>query len=625
VAGQVVDPASVHGLKWLDENGDGVRDAGEPGLAGVTIYVDLNDNGVLDEGEPNTVSMPDDLATDLDETGMYWLEDLESGTLTIREVVPDGFVQTFPADPGSHVIDVAPNESVESVDFGNQEILPASIHGVKWVDANGDGSRDPDEPGLPGVTIYIDLNENGEFDEGEPHALTMEDDPATDFDESGLYWLEGLRPGRYVVREVVPDGFMQTFPADPGSHTVPVEFGDIVESVDFGNQEILPASIHGVKWVDANGDGSRDPDEPGLPGVTIYIDLNDNSAFDEGEPHALTMEDDPATDLDESGLYWLEGLRPGRHVIREVVPDGFMQTFPINGGEHVVELASGDIVEGLNFGNEEILPASVHGAKWSDSNGDGLRQADEPGIPGVTIYVDTNDNGVLDEDEPRTVTMEDDPETDLDETGLYWLEGLRPGAKVIREVVPDGFRQTFPTDPDAHLVELGSGEVLEGLDFGNQETAWVHGSKWLDVNGDGIRDPDEPGIPGVIIYADLNENAELDEDEPRTRTMRDNPETTSDENGQYWFTGLLPGAMLIREVVPDGFVQTFPADPDFYMVELASGESIEGLDFGNALEGHKLSLCHNGHSINVDFHSLPAHLMHGDWVAIDENACENGG
>jgi hypothetical protein len=107
VAGQVVDPASVHGLKWLDENGDGVRDAGEPGLAGVTIYVDLNDNGVLDEGEPNTVSMPDDLATDLDETGMYWLEDLESGTLTIREVVPDGFVQTFPADPGSHVIDVA--------------------------------------------------------------------------------------------------------------------------------------------------------------------------------------------------------------------------------------------------------------------------------------------------------------------------------------------------------------------------------------------------------------------------------------------------------------------------------------------------------------------------------------
>lgn len=505
LAGQVVDPASVHGTKWVDENGDGVRDAGEPGLPGVTIYVDLNDNGVLDDGEPSTVSMADDAATDLDEAGMYWLEDLESGMLTIREVVPDGFVQTFPPDPGSHVLDVAPNERVEDIDFGNQRIEPASIHGTKWVDTNGDGVRDPGEPGLAGVTIYMDLNDNGVLDDGEPTTLTMEDDPATDFDESGLYWLGGLRPGTYIVREVVPDGFMQTFPG--------------------------------------------------------------------------------------------------------------------NGGEHEVTVESGDIVENIDFGNQEIEPASVHGAKWSDSNGDGLRQDDEPGLPGVTIYADLNDNGVFDEDEPNTTTMEDDPETDFDETGHYWLEGLRPGAKVIREVVPDGFMQTFPTDPDAHLVELASGEVVEGLDFGNQESASVHGLKWLDVNGDGALDPDEPGIPGVIIYADLNGNAEFNDDEPHARTMRDDPETDRDETGRYWLSGLVLGELSIREVVPDGFVQTFPADPGAHMVELASGESIEGLDFGNALEGHKLSLCHNGHSINVDFHSLPAHLMHGDWVAVDENAC----
>jgi protocatechuate 3,4-dioxygenase beta subunit len=599
VAGQVVDPASVHGLKWLDENGDGVRDAEEPGLPGVTIYVDLNDNGVLDDGEPSTVSMTDEPATtEVDESGMYWLEDLESGSLTIREVVPEGFVH----------------------DFGNQEILPASIHGTKWSDANGDGSRDPDEPGLPGVTIYIDLNDNGVLDDGEPTTVT------TDVDEVGRYWFEDLRPGSYVIREVVPDEFMQTFPPNGGEHRVTIESGQALEDLDFGNQEIEPASIHGLKWSDANGDGVPDPDEPGLPGVTIYIDLNANDEFNEDEPHAVTMEDDPATDLDETGRYWLENLRPGTYFVREVVPDDFMQTFPGDGGEHEVTLESGDIVEGINFGNEEILPASVHGTKWSDSNGDGLRQEDETGLPGVTIYVDANENGELDEDEPRTLTMEDDPETtEVDETGLYWLEGLRPGAKVIREVVPDGFAQTFPTEPDAHLVELASGEVLEGLDFGNQETASVRGFKWLDVNGDGVPDSDEPGIPGVIIYADINENAELDEDEPRTRTMRDNPETAGNENGEYWFTGLLPGALLIREVVPDGFVQTFPADPGSYMVELASGESIEDLDFGNGLEGHKLSLCHNGHSINVDFHSLPAHLMHGDWVAVDENACGNGG
>jgi len=546
---------------------------------------------------------------------MYWTARRTVGLIALG-------CMTLSCSESSNPIGTTSPDSPDS-NVSGQVVDPASVHGLKWLDENGNGVRDAGEPGLAGVTIYVDLDNNGVLDDGEPNTVSMADDAATtDVDETGMYWLEDLESGTLTIREVVPAGFVQTFPADPGSHVIDVDPNGTVEDIDFGNQEIVPASIHGTKWSDANGNGSRDPDEPGLPGVTIYLDLNDNGVLNDGEPTTLTMEDNPDTDFDESGLYWLEELRPDTYVIREVVPDEFMQSFPANGGEHVVELASGDIVEGIDFGNEEILPASVHGAKWSDSNGDGLRQDEETGIPGVTIYVDTNDNGMFDEDEPRTETMEDDPETaDLDETGLYWLEGLRPGAKLIREVVPDGFRQTFPTDPDAHAVELESGGIVEGLDFGNQETASVRGLKWLDVNGDGALDPDEPGIPGVIIYADLNGNAELNDDEPSTRTMRDDPETDVDETGRYGLRGLTPGELSIREVVPDGFTQTFPADPGAHTVALEMGELVEGLDFGNQLEGHKLSLCHNGHSINVDFHSLPAHLMHGDWVAVDENAC----
>ena len=65
----------------------------------------------------------------------------------------------------------------------------------------------------PGVTIYADLNGNGALDRNEPSTVTMRDDPDTAFDEAGMYWLEGLDPGRYFIREVVPDGFEQTFPA----------------------------------------------------------------------------------------------------------------------------------------------------------------------------------------------------------------------------------------------------------------------------------------------------------------------------------------------------------------------------------------------------------------------------
>ena len=38
--------------------------------------------------------------------------------------------------------------------------LLSSIVGTLWNDSNGDGVRQPGEPGLPGQTIYLDLNQN---------------------------------------------------------------------------------------------------------------------------------------------------------------------------------------------------------------------------------------------------------------------------------------------------------------------------------------------------------------------------------------------------------------------------------------------------------------------------------
>ena len=141
-------------------------------------------------------------------------------------------------------------------------IEPGSIHGVKWVDANGNAERDRGEPGLPGVVIYSDLNFNGERDRGEPHTRTMRDNPRTDFDEAGHYRLRGLRKGRHVIREVVPDGFEQTFPPSvsilpPGAHVVFVEPGGEVDGIDFGNRSRPPEDIYasdGSKIVIAPGD-----------------------------------------------------------------------------------------------------------------------------------------------------------------------------------------------------------------------------------------------------------------------------------------------------------------------------------------------------------------------------------
>ena len=47
-------------MKFHDLNADGVKDAGEPGLAGWTInaYADANSNGILDVGETTIAARP---------------------------------------------------------------------------------------------------------------------------------------------------------------------------------------------------------------------------------------------------------------------------------------------------------------------------------------------------------------------------------------------------------------------------------------------------------------------------------------------------------------------------------------------------------------------------------------
>lgn len=80
------------------------------------------------------------------------------------------------------------------------------IQGIKWNDLNGDGIRQGSEPVLSEVKIYLDLNENRVFDPGEPSQIT---------DPQGQYRFTGLQPDTYIVREVVPKGFSQTYPKPP--------------------------------------------------------------------------------------------------------------------------------------------------------------------------------------------------------------------------------------------------------------------------------------------------------------------------------------------------------------------------------------------------------------------------
>lgn len=103
--------ATKNGYKFNDLNGNGALDAGEPGLAGWTIYIDVNANGALDAGEPSTAT---------DASGYYEFAGLQPGTYVFREVQQEGWTCTYPS-PCFYQETLVAGQVSENNLFGNHQ------------------------------------------------------------------------------------------------------------------------------------------------------------------------------------------------------------------------------------------------------------------------------------------------------------------------------------------------------------------------------------------------------------------------------------------------------------------------------------------------------------------------
>ncbi|NLE59074.1 MAG: hypothetical protein GX616_11980, partial [Planctomycetes bacterium] len=133
----------LSGFKWHDENGNGVWDDGEPGLAGWEITL-MSGDLVL-----KTTTAAD---------GSYVFTNLPPGAYTVAETQQPGWTQTFPADKGGkHSVTIA-DADVTGKSFGNRvpETPLYNLSGFKWEDMDGDGAWDSGEPGLAGWTITLE-------------------------------------------------------------------------------------------------------------------------------------------------------------------------------------------------------------------------------------------------------------------------------------------------------------------------------------------------------------------------------------------------------------------------------------------------------------------------------------
>ncbi len=107
-----------------------------------------------------------------------------------------------------------------------------------------------------------------------------------------------------------------------------------------------------------------------------------------------------------------------------------------------------------------VTPAKISGTVFNDLDGDGVRNAGEPGLAGRIVYLDQSRNYRRDPRERFVIT---------DANGHYAFDNLAPGDYTVREESSINSRLTSPMG-GVYEVNLSDGQVVPIKDFGNIES-----------------------------------------------------------------------------------------------------------------------------------------------------------
>jgi len=282
-----VKPASVSGVIWMDENKDGQQASGEWILEGLTLTLTDESNG---QPVASTVSGKDG----------FTFENVRPGRYTVSFPLPE---QSTPADApatfalnGSMMeqrnVQVAEGAAVSGLSAGL--VSRTSIAGTVWLDENGQRTA------VPGVRVT--LMHNGQIVQ------------TAETSEAGTYRFDGLWPGEYMIKAVIPQGMIFVRPGDPTY----AEGASIIGNAQTGESAaihlemakhqltsdilcIKPAKVGDLVWLDENANGLLDGSETRLCGVKLRLVQNGQTVYE--------------TVSGESGYYLFPDVYPGEYVL----------------------------------------------------------------------------------------------------------------------------------------------------------------------------------------------------------------------------------------------------------------------------------------------------------------------
>jgi large repetitive protein len=353
--------ASIGDTVWLDSNVNGVQDAGENSFSGVQVLLVDTVTGAI-------------LSTTTDITGKYNFANLPAGTYRVTFAKPTGYAFTTPnsgsdisrdsdADPTTGttaLITVGAGSQNDTIDAGLY--LPASIGDQVWIDANGNGVQDAAETaGLAGVTVTL-------YDATGAALATKTTDA------NGKYLFGSLKPGTYSV------GFTNLAGHTLTAYRTGTDAAKDSDAVEATGRSAAITIISGQNITDLDA-GVIPPKSPVATTATNTATTTPTAA-----PSSTTAV--PGT------------LPPGSVVVvstptsSTVAPAATTPTSSIapSGSaapSSTLKPGSPATPVATSPGSPTILDATckVNSVVWIDTNGNGIVDAGEQVIPGVTVRV----------------------------------------------------------------------------------------------------------------------------------------------------------------------------------------------------------------------------------------------